>query len=87
MTTTVKLWGYTVSSGVWKPLGTGADATKGTINGGAAIGETAGISDVVRHSEIVSGLFNFDRVYAEIVAIGGTATAITVDVLIGPAGR
>ena len=82
MTTTVKLWGYTIASGVWVPLGTGADATKGTINAGAAIGETAGIADVIRHSEIVSGLFNFDRVYAELTAIGGTATAITVDVLI-----
>ena len=65
MTTTVKLWGYTIASGVWVPLGTGADLTKGTINAGAAIGETAGIADVIRHSEIVSGLFNFDRVYAE----------------------
>lgn len=85
MTATIKLWGYVTAAAMWVPLGVGADTTKGTLNAGAAIGETS--ADVLRHSEIVSGLFGFDRVYAEVVAIGGTSTAVTVDVLIGPAGR
>ena len=85
MTATIKLWGYVTTAATWVPLGVGADTTKGTLNAGAAIGETS--ADVLRHSEIVSGLFGFDRVYAEVVAIGGTSTAVTVDVLIGPAGR
>lgn len=85
MTATIKLWGYVTAAAMWVPLGVGADTTKGTLNAGAAIGETS--ADVLRHSEIVSGMFNFDRVYAEVVAIGGTSTAVTVDVLIGPAGR
>ncbi len=85
MTATIKLWGYVTAAATWVPLGVGADTTKGTLNAGAAIGETS--SDVLRHSEIVSGLFGFDRIYAEVVAIGGTSTAVTVDVLIGPAGR
>lgn len=83
MTATIKLWGYVTAAATWVPLGVGADTTKGTLNAGAAIGETS--SDVLRHSEIVSGLFSFDRVYAEVTAIGGTSTAVTVDVLIGPA--
>ena len=83
MTTTVRLWGYVAS--VWVPLGTGADATKGTMNAGAAIGETG--ANEIRHSEIITGLFAFDRIYAEITAIGGTSTAINVDIVIGPAGR
>jgi hypothetical protein len=83
MTCTVRLWGYVAST--WVPLGPGADATKGYLNNGAAIGETA--ADTIVHAERVRGLFSFDRVYAEILAIGGTSTAINVEVLIPPAGR
>lgn len=85
MTVTVKLWGYLSVPAVWVPLGTGADLTKGTLNAGAAIGETS--TDVLRHSEVIANLFAFDRIYAEITAIGGTSTAINVDIVIGPAGR
>lgn len=83
MTATIKLWGYLTDAAQWFPLGIGADALKGVMNGGAAIGETG--TDVLRHAEIVEGLFSFDRIYAEVVAIGGTSTAVTVDVRIGPA--
>lgn len=85
MTCTVRLWGYVTSIATWFPLGPGADATKGYLNNGAAIGETS--TDSITHAERVRGLFSFDRIYAEILAIGGTATAITVEVLIPPAGR
>lgn len=83
MTATIKLWGYLTDAARWFPLGIGADALKGVMNGGAAIGETG--TDVLQHAEIVEGLFSFDRIYAEVVAIGGTLTAVTVDVRIGPA--
>ncbi len=83
MTTTVKLWGYSTIATQWFPLGVGADALKGVLNAGAAIGETG--ADLIQHAEIVSGLFTFDRLYAEITAIGGTSTAINVEVLIAPA--
>ena len=83
MTATIKLWGYLTDAAQWFPLGIGADALKGVMNGGAAIGETG--TNVLQHAEIVEGLFSFDRIYAEVVAIGGTSTAVTVDVRIGPA--
>lgn len=77
MTVTIRMWGY--ASAVWFPLGTGADATKGTINDGVALGETS--ADLIRHMEIMQGLSGLERIYAEITAIGGTATAITVELL------
>ena len=40
MTATIKLWGYLTDAARWFPLGIGADALKGVMNGGAAIGET-----------------------------------------------
>lgn len=82
MTATIKLWGYLAAPGVWVPMGVGADTTKGTLNAGAAIGETT--ADKILHSERVVGLFSYDRVYAEVTAIGGTATAVTVDAIIEP---
>lgn len=80
MTATVRLWGYLPVPGVWVPIGAGADATKGTINLQSAIGETG--TDTIRHAELLRGLFIFSRVYAEITAIGGTSTAINVDLLV-----
>jgi hypothetical protein len=76
MTATFRLWGkLPVASGIWVPLGPGTDAAKGVINTGSAIGETG--SDTLRHSEMVENLGMFERLYVEITAIGGTATAVT----------
>ena len=75
MTVTIRLWGYEADSAEWFPLGVGPDATKGIINGGVALGETS--ADQIAHSEIVSNIQSIDRIYAEITAIGGTATAIS----------
>jgi len=62
-------------SGRWFPLGTSStDADKGKLNEGNAMGETA--ADQISHSEPVLNLHHLDRVYLEITAIGGTATAI-----------
>jgi hypothetical protein len=76
MTVTARLWGkLPMASGIWVPLGPGADATKGQINSVAAIGETG--SDTLRHSEVVENLALFERLYLEITAIGGTSTSVT----------
>ena len=80
MTVTIRLWGYAEDAAVWLPLGVGLDATKGTINAGAAIGETG--SDVIRHCEPIANVFHFSRLYAEVTAIGGTSTAVTVELLV-----
>lgn len=82
MTGTFRLWGFvasivigtvTITINRWFPIGTGADASKGTINAGAALGETD--TDDVGHAEPVVNLRMFSRLYLEVVAIGGTATA------------
>jgi hypothetical protein len=74
MTFTGRLWGYNTTLAKWFPLGPGADATKGTINGGTALGETG--TDSIAHCEVLDSLFNIHRVYMQVVAIGGTSTAI-----------
>ena len=77
MTATLRLWELngTVATD-WAPSGTGADATKGVLNGGAALGETG--ANVINHCEPVYGLHQASRIYVEITAIGGTSTAIEV---------
>lgn len=94
MDVTVRLWGYKrryvkrgeqVAIGKWFPLGVGADATKGTINAGAAAGEVN--TDAIAHTEIVENLMMFDRVYAEVVAISGTATAVSLLLAAGAGSR
>lgn len=76
MTVTLKAWGYDNTLAVWCPLGTNATATsKGLLNDGNAIGEIS--ADLIRHAEILDNPCDWDRLYFEITAIGGTATAIT----------
>jgi NAD-specific glutamate dehydrogenase len=77
MTATIRMWGYT-TQGAWVPIGAGADGTKGVINLQAAIGESG--TDVIRHAELMRHLFHFQRLYAEVAAIGGTSTAVTVEI-------
>ena len=78
MTCTLKLWGYTPADG-WSPLGTHATAaTKGILNAGSAIDETA--ADEIDHAEVILGLQQFTRLAAQVTAIGGTSTAVTVTV-------
>ena len=80
MTVTLRLWGYDATADVWFPVGTGADATKGVLNNGAAIGETG--SNTIRHTEPLYDLHVYSRLYLEITAIGGTATSITANLKI-----
>ena len=79
MTVTCRLWGYSEAGTVWTPMGFGADSTKGVINAVSAIGET--VTDGIRHSETVSLPGHFSRLYLEITAIGGTATAVTAQLV------
>lgn len=82
MTVTVRLWGYYAPTGKWYPLGptppAGADTLRGLLNNGVAIGELAAPADLIRFAQPFGYLTNFSRIDAEIQAIGGTATAITV---------
>ena len=75
MTVTVKMWGY--ANSIWCPMGSHAtDASKGLLNEANAIGETS--ADTIAHAEPISYIGHFDRVYAELTVIGGSATAINV---------
>jgi len=78
MTATLKLWGY--DGATWYPVGVGADSTKGELNAAAAIGETS--ADSIRHSEVFNYPGLWVRLYLEILAIGGTNTAITGQIAI-----
>lgn len=78
MTATIKLWGYSVARSAWVVLGVG---TSGVLNAGAAIAETS--SDSISYTEEVAGVLRgYSRLYAEVTAIGGTSTAISVDLLV-----
>lgn len=81
VTTTLRLWGYLAAMATWVPVGTGTDADKGKLNAGAAIGES--VTDGIRHAEPLLLAGHFDRLYVEVVAIGGTATAIDVWITAG----
>lgn len=75
MTVTIKIWLYNAVAARWMPAGTDAtDADRGKMNEGNAIGEVT--TDLLQHTERIEGLRHFDRIYAEITAIGGTATAV-----------
>ncbi len=76
MTVTLRVWGYSPLTSAWHPLGSNAtEATRGVLNAGNAIDEDG--ADVLTHSEPVSGLAAFSRIYLEITAIGGTSTAVS----------
>ena len=69
-----RVWDAGVDASFWAPLGTGADATKGYLNGGAALGEV--IADVVLHAERLRGLRECERFYLEVGTIGGTSPVL-----------
>lgn len=64
MTGTFTLWCYLTATGVWYPK---------TVNGGAAIAETA--SDKIRYSQSFDDLGHYDYLFLELAAVGGTDTA------------
>lgn len=61
------------------PLGVGADATKGMLNNGAALGETS--ANAIYHREVISGLAAADGIQVQLGVISGTDTAIRVELL------
>lgn len=78
MTVTAKLWGWNYAVGAWSPVGSSTtDANRGLVNLATAIGELAAPADQLNFADTVDGLFAMDRAYLEVVAIGGTATAVS----------
>lgn len=66
MVGTFTLWGFLKQSGKWYPI---------KVNGGAALAELASPGDTIRYTERFLGLGHWDRLYLELSAVGGTATA------------
>lgn len=82
MTATVKLWcGHPNlgASGVYLAAGTGSASTAGVMNGGIACDEHA--ADNINRVDMVMNPGAYRKWYAEITAIGGTATAVNVDLI------
>lgn len=75
-----KLWGYLVDLGKWFPLSTGADADRGKLNDGGAIGEVA--ADDLRLIEVLCDVGVFDRLAVEIGTVTGTNPVFDVDLVI-----
>ena len=76
MSVTIRRWGYSAITQNWHPLGTGTASGKGLINDGNAIGESS--TDNIAHTEILEGLSCLDQIYAEVTAIAGTSTAVSM---------
>lgn len=59
----------------WFPMGTGADADKGKLNGTTvALGEVK--VDTVLHMEKIRGLRDLSRFYLEVGVVGGAPTSL-----------
>ncbi len=82
MTCSVRLWGYYLPSNIWVPWGItpvgGTDTNRGLLNNGVTIGEFAAPADLLRFAQPVGYCRHFSRAAAEIFAIAGTATAVSV---------
>lgn len=69
MTATLKVWGFQPELGRWFDLG--------QMNGGSPLEESK--ADTLSWAQVLQGACAFSRLYIEIVALGGTNTAIKVD--------
>ena len=78
MTVTLRVWGY--AAGVWFRL-QDLNASSAAPSTAVAIAETS--SDAIQYSEEVSGISGCARIFLEIVAIGGTNTAVTGYAIVG----
>lgn len=82
VTATVKLWcGHPSfgTAGQYIAAGTGGASAAGVLNGGSAFDEHA--ADVIGRADMVISPGAYRKWYAEVTAIGGTATAVTVDLI------
>jgi hypothetical protein len=81
MTALIRIWLYSNLLDVWVPasIGTGAATsnTSGVLNDGSAIEEIS--ADLLSHYERLTNLETFDRIAAEVITLGGTATAVDLD--------
>jgi hypothetical protein len=76
MDVTIRIWVYSELTHKWAPLGINASTLtlRGVLNDGVAITEDG--ADNLTHTEPVQFLSAWDYIYAEVVAINGTATAV-----------
>lgn len=75
MTATVRVWAYFPEAAAWFSCG--------VLNAGNAIPETT--ADAIQYCEAVVGLRGASRVHAQLEAVAGTSTAITVQAIAVPA--
>jgi hypothetical protein len=73
-----RLYGYSIVSGLWSPLGAGASTTSGMLNNGLAFAEDE--TDLIRTQERFDLPGHFDGIYCRLGVFGGTATALSVEI-------
>jgi hypothetical protein len=78
MTVTLRVWGR--AGALWFRL-KDLNAADSAPHTAVAIPETS--ADAIQYSEVVTGVAGCDRLYLEIVAIAGTATAVTGYAIVG----
>lgn len=78
MTVTLRVWGR--AGALWWRL-KDLNASSAAPHTAVAIPETS--ADSIKYSEEVSGLTGCDRLFLEVVAIAGTATAVTGYAIVG----
>jgi hypothetical protein len=75
----LRVWLYSAALAEWIPAGSGDDADKGKLNASAgtpyALGEVG--TDEILHTERIRGLREFERIYIEAGALGGTSPSAT----------
>lgn len=70
MSATLKMWGFRADVGFWLPVGSSVtDANRGVLNAATAIGELAAPGDTLRYSDVIDGMWAFERAYLEVTAI------------------
>jgi hypothetical protein len=76
MACTLRIWLWSDLLSDWAPYGADATAAnRGLINATNSIDEV--IANRILHTELVTGLSNYEAIYLQITAITGTATAIS----------
>ena len=71
----LRIWLWVEAISDWAPYGGHATAaSRGLINLTNSIDEVD--TDILRHTELISGINNYKHIYGQLAAINGTSTAI-----------
>lgn len=86
ITISLRLWGYFYGTSKWLPvpIGLGTTVTIGRLFNSTAIAEVTLGTDVLAYSEEVRCLGACNRLFIEVIAVGGTSPQFTVAATLFP---